>query len=475
MAGRTRKQLGAWYTPPDLVDLVVDAVVDEEFVQRRLATARCFRVLDPACGDGRFLRAVAERLAEIVPTDRLELVGIDIDPDAAAITSAALPDAEVVCGDALDHRWCGAAFDLVIGNPPFLSQLATGTTRGGTSRHGGGPYADAAVEFLALSARLVDGDGGRIALVLPQSVLSTRDAGPVRAAIDHRASMRWSWWTGEQLFDAQVHTCAVAFDFHPPVEGTTDGRDEPTTWSHVIAERTGVPELPPAPVTLGTLGDRARLNANFRDEYYGMVPAVGDHLAGPALITSGLIDPGCSWWGVRPITFARTRYDRPRLDLDRLDDKMRRWADGRLVPKVLVANQTRIIEAVCDPDGDWLPAVPVIAVYPHDRVARSTSSWDIAAVLTSPYASAWVWHRSAGTGMSADTVRLGPVLLGDLPWPAGDLTAAVAALRAGDVRSCGRAVLEAAGIDDPWRDPLTEWWETALARIEARQPGTVVS
>ena len=45
--GPTRKQLGAWYTPPALVDAVVhEAVFDG---------ART--VLDPACGDGRFLRA----------------------------------------------------------------------------------------------------------------------------------------------------------------------------------------------------------------------------------------------------------------------------------------------------------------------------------------------------------------------------------------------------------------------------------
>ena len=473
MAEGTRKQLGAWYTPPELVDLVADAVVDEQFVRRRFRAAGRFRVLDPACGDGRFLRAVAERVAAIGSGGRLELVGIDIDPAAAAATTAALPDAEVHCCDALDREWPDDAFDLVIGNPPFLSQLAARTTRGGTSRHGGGPYADAAVEFLALSARLVDGEGGRVALVLPQSVLSTRDAQPVRDTIDRCASMRWSWWTGERLFDAQVHTCALAFDFHRPVGRATELAGGATTWSHVIAARTGVPALPSESSTCGTLGDRARLNANFRDEYYGMAPAVGDHRVGPALITSGLIDPGTSWWGERPITFARTRYERPRLDLARLDAKMRRWADDRLVPKVLVANQTRIIEAVCDPTGDWLPAVPVIAAYPHPQGSSATSAWDIAAVLTSAYASAWVWHRSAGTGMSADTVRLGPVLLGDLPWPAGDLGVAVAALRAGDVRTCGRAVLDAAGIAET--DALTAWWEAALERIEARQPGSVAS
>ena len=80
-------------------------------------------------------------------------------------------------------------FDVVVGNPPYLSQLAAATTRGGASRHGGGPYADAAVEFLALAVRLARPDGGRIGLVLPQSILASRDAAPVRAEVD-RAGRR---------------------------------------------------------------------------------------------------------------------------------------------------------------------------------------------------------------------------------------------------------------------------------------------
>ena len=161
------------------------------------------------------------------------------------------------------------------------------------------------------------------------------------------------------------------------------------------------------------------LNANFRDEYYGMIPAVGDHDDGPPLITSGLIDPGRTHWSERSVTFAKQRFDAPRIDLARLDEKMQRWAHKRLVPKVLVANQTSIIEAVCDPAGEWLPAVPVIGIYPDPSTSRSSRpmpgptrrphvAWRIAAVLTSPIASAWVWHHGAGTGLSATSIRARP-------------------------------------------------------------------
>ena len=465
----TRKQLGAWYTPLDLVDAVVDAVITPEFLAGR---ARPVTVLDPACGDGRFLAASERRLGELGAAACL--TGCDLDVSAIAAARTLLPPAsELVAADALATTWHGRRFDLVIGNPPYLSQLAASTTRGGSSRYGGGPYADAAAEFLALAGELVDPAGGRVALVLPQSLLASRDAAAIRRSIGGRARMVWSWWSDRHVFDAQVHVCVVAFEF-----GEREPEDRRANWSHVATSRQGVPAVPGALRVDGCLGDRARLNANFRDEYYGMVPAVGDDGTGPRLITSGLIDPARSWWGVRPITFAKQRYERPRVDLGRLDGDMVRWARRRLVPKVLVANQTRIVEAVCDPDGDWLPAVPVLGVYPtgahwDDERRRPTdeilsSAWEIAAVLTSSVASAWLWHRGAGTGLSVDSIRLSPVTLGELPWPGGDLGPAVAAIRNGDVRSCSVAVADAYGIDDA--TALEGWWTALLERIEMRQP-----
>jgi len=469
-----RKRLGAWYTPPDLVDAVVEAVITPEFVAAR---PHLLSVLDPSCGDGRFLAAADRHIASLGAA--ASLIGCDLDPAAITAARATLGGhADLRHADALATVWSSQRFDLVIGNPPYLSQMATATTRGGSSRRGGGPYADAAVEFLALAGELVDSDGGRVALVLPQSLLASRDAEAIRNSIGGRAHMFWSWWSDRRVFDAQVHVCVLAFEF---------GRPEPverrSSWSHVVTSRQGVPAVPEDMAVAGSLGDRARLNANFRDEYYGMIPAVGDHATGPHLVTSGLVDPGRSWWGERPITFAKQRYDRPRVDLARLDDHMREWARRRLVPKVLVANQTRLVEAVCDPHGDWLPAVPVLGVYPTgahwddddrrpiDELAES--AWTIAAVLTSPVASAWLWHRGAGTGLSADAIRLSPVTLAALPWPAGDLAEAVESLRRGDTRACGAAVDAAYGISDGstlFEPSLFDWWSALLERIESRQP-----
>lgn len=468
MNAADRKQRGAWYTPDALVATVVGAVVTSPFVAARRSPVR---IVDPACGDGRFLRAAAEHV--IAAGGRAHVVGADIDADAVVASGRlveSLPPevtSEILHVDALTFDWAAMApFDLVVGNPPFLSQLAAATTRGGSSRRGGGPYADAAVEFLALAAEIVDPSGGRVAFVLPQSLLAARDAAPVRDRYDASAELLWSWWTGEREFDAQVLTCALAFEFG------AGGRASAPAWSRVITSRRGIPDLPAqvGEQGAGRLADRARLNANFRDEYYGMVGAVGDHEAGPPLITSGLIDPGRSLWGARPVTFAKQRFERPRIDLAALDARMRRWAADRLVPKVLIANQTKIIEAVADPDGTLLPGVPVVAAYPdgigddHARVA-----WEIAAVLTSPVASAWAWHRNAGTGLSADAIRLGPVVLSDLPWPAGRLDRAVTRLQGGDVRGCASEVHGAFGIDETDGAGLMSWWLRTLERVESRR------
>jgi hypothetical protein len=463
-----RKQRGAWFTPQHLVESVVEAVVNDEFVERR--RHRPIHVIDPACGDGRFLTTVREAVERRGGSVRL--VGVDVDPSTIAEIDPAA-GIETVCADALRSGWLNSVrpesgFDLVIGNPPYLSQMAATTSRGGASGRGGGPYMDAAAEFLALGAELVDRDGGRLSFVLPQSILSARDAGDVRRRIDERSTMFWSAWTGERDFDAQVVTCAVAFEFQA---GSPEGR-RAGNWSHVVTERSGIPALASvfelSEPSSGRLGDRVRLNANFRDEYYGMVPAVGDHTSGPPLMTSGLIDPGRSLWGDRSVRFAKQRFVAPRIDVSALDEKMTRWAEQRLVPKVLIANQTPILEAVCDPGGDWLPGVPVVAAYPLDPQRSMEVAWEVAAVLTSPAASVWAWHQRGGTGLGPTAIRVGPTMLAELAWPVGPLDDAVDALQAGEIVRCGELVDMSYGLSPDEHETSMMWWRAALDRIERR-------
>ena len=500
--------------------MLVDRTVDREWVDTITTNrSRPLRVLDPACGDGRLLEAVHTRLSAW--GIQCELLGVDIDPEAVRsarqrLSTAATIIATIIEGDALDpsvlqpvspENSAVGICDLFIANPPFISQMSAQTTRGGSSRHGGGPYADVAVEFCGLALQVTSSMRGRIAMILPQSLLTARDAGPIRSRMNASSSALWDWHSDGFHFDAAVRVCAIGRERHRALSGSSDigtsatstsatstsdtstsdtstsgtgTSHTPNSWGHLIARARGVPTLGELK-TDGVLGDRAELNANFRDQYYGLVPAVKEshperdlHL--PPLITTGLIDPGVCHWGRRPARFAKQAFAAPRVDLAALDEPMLAWAHRKLVPKVLVATQTRVIEAVADPTGDWLPGVPITSVTPIVcKVAGEQfpdldrAIWELAAVLTSPVATIAAWWASAGSGLSSNSLRISPHLIAATPWPQGDLTDAVEYLRNGQIIECGQAVSAACGIEES--HPAVQWWTSRLKYIEADTTG----
>lgn len=464
----TRKRRGAWYTPAELIEVLVTRTVDPDWAAVRAAT-RPLRVIDPACGDGRLLAAVAAHLARSGVA--CDVIGVDIDAGAIAAARAVLgAEAQLICGDALDPQVLPTAADadLVIANPPFVSQMAAGTSRGGSSRLGGGPYADVAAEFCALALDLADPQGGRIALVIPQSLLTARDAGPIRARMQSASVALWDWHSDRLLFDAAVRVSAIGRELTPATHGAQTAPPQSANWGHLLAVARGIPD-PGSLRTHGTVGDRARATMNFRDQYYGLIPAVIDSTPStdtdhPPFITSGIIDPGVCRWGHQPVRFAKRLFNAPRVDLRALDPTMQHWARGRLVPKVLVASQTRVIEAVADTAGAWIPGVPITSLVPHpsDRI-DDTALLELAAVLTNPVTSLLAWWDGAGSGLSARAIRISPRLLAALPWPEGDLHTAVEHLRAGETLACGRAVAAAFGMDP--HHLAIRWWEQALCAI----------
>jgi SAM-dependent methyltransferase len=478
-----RKRRGAWYTPPWLVEHVLDQVVAHR--PRRPGANGELTVLDPACGDGRFLAAAARRWPGA------HLVGIDIDDGAIASARASLgAGAELAVGDALTSDWGARRFDVVVGNPPFLNQLAALTTRGRRSSLGGGPYADAAAEFLALAVHLARTDGGCVGLLQPLSMLAARDTAALRDRVLELADVTWCWWSPSSVFpEAEVRTCAIGLVrgggpdrlAGSPTRGITRMLGQPpverqslaaerlrrgATWSALVADSSEVPPLDGVRLDQGgaTLVDLAVTTADFRDQYYGLVGAVEEAVAGratamPRLVTSGAIDAAHCHWGSRPVTFARRRFDAPVVDLTRLSPAMVRWAERRLVPKVLVASQTAVIEAVVDEAGTWLPSVPVVSVVPRP----GGDLWRLAAILSNPVTSAWAAHGVAGSGLSGSALRIGAPLVSAVPLPPATGEAhverATRALRRGDLVACGEAMLLAYGVSRARdREALLEWW-----------------
>jgi hypothetical protein len=200
----------------------------------------------------------------------------------------------------------------------------------------------------------------------------------------------------------------------------------------------------------GRLGDVATATAGFRDEFYAVAGVVREGGPGAAVITSGLVEPGRVVWGERAARIAGRRLQHPVVDLDDLtDERVARWAAARLRPKVLVATQTRVVEAAPDPEGVFLPLTPVLSVEPHD----DADAWRVAAALTAPQVTAWALRTHGGSALSADAVKLSARQVLDAPLPTDPDAWSEAAqhLRRGDVAACAQAL---AG-DEP---KLLRWW-----------------
>ena len=469
-----RRRLGAYYTPPALVDFLVEQVLMPWMSSQSTPP----RVIDPACGDGRLLEAAGRAITARYGVDaRNLLVGAELEPTVAASTAARL-GCDMHLGDALallDARHHGQ-YDVVLGNPPYLSQLSSATARGRRSSFGGGPYADAAAEFLALAVRLARSEGGRVGLVLPISTLATRDVAPIRRAVEDVASLEVCWWSERSVFDANVRTCVLGWvigrrertvrrfvGVPPQPVPSVEAPERSSSWSWLLADALGIPPLPLLD-TGGTLADIARATADFRDQYYGLVGYVSDESSGPPLITSGLIDPGRCTWGSTPTSFAKQRFTAPRVDVDRLASVLQTWSHQRLVPKVLVASQTRVIESVTDEAGAWLPSVPVISVLPN----LPDGLWHTAAVLSSPIASAVIAHQRVGSGMSTRSLRITAADLNALPLPA-DRAAwdrAATLLQRGDIDAAAVAMMSAYGCATD--RSVLEWWRSNAQRRTRR-------
>ncbi len=470
-----RVRRGAWYTPRWLADDLVGRAMAA--VDRPVA-----RVADLSCGGGVFLLAAADQLAtRESPADVVGMLfGRDTDPLAVAVTEAALwwwsvlhgeptlPGDRLAVGDALVGI-TGAErtlpmVDVVVGNPPFLGQLRTSTaastdrrselrTRFGDVLR---PYTDEAWLFLLTATELV-ADGGVVAMVQPSAVLGARDAGPVRAAVDARADLVDCWIDDGSTFDAAIQACAPVLRIGRRRRGV--GAND---WTGSLAERVGTPmvDLRAGPC----LGGLAHIVAGFRDEYYGLVDAVHEGGDGVRLVTSGAIDPFRHRDDVA-VRFAKRRWTDPRVRTESVTGRAARWLDVQTGPKLLVATQTRVLEAAMDETGELVGSVPTIVVRPHDP----DDLWRVAAAIHAPAVSAWALRRSAGTALSNDACKPTAALLKDMPLPTDDGAWNEAARLARQIAGGGNgwerfaeAADRAYGVADP---DVRDWW---LARLPLR-------
>jgi methylase of polypeptide subunit release factors len=439
-----RRRDGVHYTPADVADGLVAIALD--------GVAGTPLVCDPACGGGAFLLAAGRALAARGLDPRriaAELLwGMDSDSGAVRVTRDAIaawagvdPGDHVVVGDGLraSERWPGR-FDVVVGNPPFQNQLERATLRSVPLRPTlaavAGAYTDTSWLFLVDALDLVHANG-RIVLVQPQSLLAARDARAVRDEVSRRAALHGVWTCADPVFDADVRVCAPVLHAATSApsrvrrwQGRTFIEDSPralaqgsNSWA---ALRSGG-DPPPAfrvDAAAPTLGSIATATAGFRRQFYGVAPFVvdradADDATHPKLVTVGLIDPGAIAWGTRATRLAGQRFTHPRVDLAALragaTPDVARWFTDRMHPKVLVATQTKVVEAAVDRDGTWLPSTPVIAVH-----AAPEDLWRIGAALLAPPVTAWALDHYGGTALAHDAVKLAASQVLEVPLPSDE-------------------------------------------------------
>lgn len=170
-AGPRDKGHGSFYTPVPVVRALV----------RWAVRRRSDRLLDPACGDGRFLRAHPN--------------GVGIDQDVEASAGWVGRSADVALHHADFFHWAGSTterFDCAAGNPPFIryqrfSGVARETAVGYCRRHGASfsGLSSSWPLFLVAAATLLK-PGGRMAFVVPAEIGHAPYAAPLLAFLAER-------------------------------------------------------------------------------------------------------------------------------------------------------------------------------------------------------------------------------------------------------------------------------------------------
>ncbi|SEI97024.1 N-6 DNA Methylase [Dyadobacter koreensis] len=197
MASQTRtydkkKLLGQVYTPIHIVEKILK---DSGFYELDF---RSQTILDPACGDGRFLISIAQYIIENSEREDLKqnlenIHGWDIDADAIAACRHNLDalvkpyalsiDWKLKNLDALRQIDQKEKFDLIVGNPPYIRiqnldslqrqfvQKKYSFCRAGST--------DAYMAFIQLACNLLR-ENGTCGFITPNSFLSSETARPLR-------------------------------------------------------------------------------------------------------------------------------------------------------------------------------------------------------------------------------------------------------------------------------------------------------
>ena len=205
-----RKAHGIHYTPSELA----------RFVARRAlaqAEGRELVALDPACGDGELLLALAEE-AEAAGLPAPHLIGVDqdhaaVDVAAERLATAPAASCRILVGDflAMAPDAAHGLYDVVISNPPYVRTQVLGAARAQAlgRQFGLTGRVDLYHAFVAaMTARLAE--GGVLGLLCSNRFTSTKGGLSLRSLLIGNYDIAELWDLGDtKLFEAAVLPAVV--------------------------------------------------------------------------------------------------------------------------------------------------------------------------------------------------------------------------------------------------------------------------
>ncbi len=475
-ARRARRRSGSFYTPPLLVDALLEDALEPCLLGAvTIGELAALRIVDPASGSGAFLIPAARRFIAraqacgateqearaLVATaftaadiDELALMALRVRFKDEGLPSPLCLHGNALCGSGFTEpsaargttprpaviNWRAACpevaaqggFDLVLGNPPFANAIEGGLAcldaEARALHYPDLPAnADLAAVFLARALQLVR-PTGRVGFVLPRSLLVVDGARPVRArALAAHGLERVRLPERADLFSgADVHVALLTLGpgRETAVETATgeanarwhQGRISDSGWwesiDSIIHPGQG------GEVGAATIDEFFEVRSNFFvQDFYALKPCVRDMAGGefPRLITTGLIEPGSTLWGTRPCRYGGRDYLHPRLDTTAMPEALRQKVDLQRGPKILVAGLARRVEAVLDAHGDLTGAVQTFRITPKKGGLRALRA--LVSFLNAPEATDWLRRRLGGNALSGGNISLRAPFLRTLPLP----------------------------------------------------------
>lgn len=486
-----RTALGQFFTPRPIAEALV-----------ALPDAMGARVLDPACGAGDLLIAVAERrsAAGATTAEALSgLIGWDIDPHAVFAARAALvewalrhasgPVPDDLHIDQADGLKTQTSVDLVIANPPYLEAKRMRRAAPGLRERVKAQFPelrgawDLYLAFLVRALQLCD----EVCMVLPNKVCQSRYAAWFRSSIEHDGVHLASLVDGSRIVPRPFPGTGV----YPALLHLRRGPASPVRVGHASTLADLVPtrraELPSAsfaehpwfvpfetwpvlrPLTaLPRLGDVARVVSTCSFHKKGLreqfvtperpdSPHAVPYLGGPSRTRRAEVRAWEVSWDGWWLDFDATR-------LKSLGNPLPPTGNFRR-PKLVFRQHARRFHAALDPEGRFATKDTLPIMWPE---AAGLDLFTLAAIVNSTVFTALYNTVYQGIVVGGETYHYLPVFVRSIPIPAAETWPSIAAMEGSSWLEVDQRVAAAYGLSEADRQSLIR---VHLTRVKAAVPG----